>query len=314
MFEKYPMIFAQNPLDRAGHYRVDQAWLKARLKDPSSRQLPVYDLKPYLLPAQGNDPPCLGWIRPGLIEASWDGPGAVIFLGMDGDRAHFAVEMRVNADPTLNGGVLDGFGGSFKDLRGSVMSGELAGGEAAIMAQARAMIEWHRRHPFCSQCGKATEVIEGGYKRICGHCKAEHFPRTDPVVIMLTHREGRALLGRAKTFPGRMFSALAGFVEPGETIEEAVAREIMEEVGVKVGKVDYFATQPWPFPMSLMIGCLAEGISEDIIIDDTEIAEARWFSREELALALKGETKDFFVPPAMAIAHHLIRAFVEGHK
>ncbi len=312
MTEPLPMTFAHSPLDRAGHHRTDSAWLKARLKDPTTRLLPVYDLKPYMLPADGSNPACLGWLRPGLIDASLSGPHAVVFLGMDNNRAHFAVEIRGNVDPTLTGGILNGFGGEFKDLRASVMSGDLAGGEAAIMAQAKAMIEWHRRHPFCAQCGKPTDISEAGYKRVCLSCKTEHFPRTDPVVIMLAYRGDKALLGRGKNFPGKMMSALAGFVEPGETIEEAVAREIMEEAGIKVGAVRYHATQPWPYPMSLMIGCMAEALSDDITIDETELAEARWIDRETLARALAGEVKEFFVPPKIAIAHHLIRAFVDG--
>ena len=313
MTELSNLAYIHNPLDRAGHHRTDRAWLRARLKDPASRIVPLFDLKPFVLKATPTEPPCLGWLKPGLLDISLDGAGAVIFLGLDEGRAHFAVDLTLAHDPSAPGGLLDGFGGTFKDLRSAVMSGDLTGPEASIAAQAKAMIEWHRRHKFCAQCGKSTEITEGGYKRQCETCKAEHFPRTDPVVIMLATRGDKALLGRGKNFPGKMFSALAGFVEPGETIEQAVAREIMEEAGIQTGAVRYFATQPWPYPMSLMIGCFADATSEDIKIDETELADARWMTRAELKAALEGTGGgDFFLPPPLAIAHHLIKAFVEG--
>jgi NAD+ diphosphatase len=296
-------MFANNPLDRASHRRVDQAWLDARLKDPRSRLLAYRDLKPMLVEGAEKGP---AWLRPGLIEADFGGRGAVVFLGLEGEIAHFAVEIRDSND------ALEGMGGAFRDLRECVLTGDIGGEEAAILAQGKALIDWHSRHRFCAACGNPTILAEAGYKRSCSACGAEHFPRTDPVVIMLAHRDGKALLGRGKNFPGRMFSALAGFVEPGETIEEAVAREIREEAGVEVGTVHYHATQPWPFPMSLMIGCLAEAISEEIMVDEAELAEARWVPRETLRAVLEGKGDgSLWVPPPMAIAHHLIRAFVE---
>ena len=241
-----------------------------------------------------------------MIEAEFGGRGAVVFLGLEGDIAHFAVEM-TDGNPAF-----DDLGAGFRDLRECVLTGAVGGGEAAILAQGKALIDWHSRHRFCAACGNPTELAEAGYKRFCRTCNAEHFPRTDPVVIMLAHRDGKALLGRGKNFPGRMFSALAGFIEPGETIEEAVAREIREESGIEVGAVHYHSTQPWPFPMSLMIGCLAEAVSEEITIDEAEIAECRWVPRDVLHDALHGRGDgSISVPPPMAIAHHLIRAFVE---
>jgi NAD+ diphosphatase len=190
--------------------------------------------------------------------------------------------------------------------------------QLSAIAMAKSMVGWHQRHGFCANCGQRTSMKEGGWKRECPSCKAEHFPRTDPVVIMLaTHSDpvlgDACLVGRNKRFPGTFYSALAGFMEPGETIEEAVRRELLEEVNLKVGKVHYHATQPWPFPSSLMIGCLAEAENRDFKPDGEEISDARWLDRDTAQRLIKGERMpDISVPPAVAIAHHLIKAFAEG--
>jgi len=186
-------------------------------------------------------------------------------------------------------------------------------GDAAIMGQGKAMIDWHARHGFCPNCGARSEMADAGWKRVCPSCNSEHFPRTDPVVIMLAVHDGACLVGRNKRFPGNFYSALAGFMEPGESIEEAVRRELMEEVNCKVGKVHYHATQPWPFPSSLMIGCLAEAESRDFQPDGEEISDAMWLDRDKARRLIAGERMtDISVPPAVAIAHHLIKAFAEG--
>jgi NAD+ diphosphatase len=183
------------------------------------------------------------------------------------------------------------------------------------LAEAKAMLHWHARHRFCANCGAATNVVCGGWKRECPACATEHFPRTDPVVIMLTVAGDRCLLGRSGRFAKAMYSCLAGFVEPGETIEEAVRRETLEETGIRCGRVAYFRSQPWPFPMSLMIGCHAEALSTDIVVDRTELEDARWFTREEAALMLMRRHPDGLgTPPPVAIAHHIIRAWVEGES
>ena len=175
--------------------------------------------------------------------------------------------------------------------------------DAAIIAQAKALIDWHQRHGFCPRCGTPTRLVDAGYRRLCGECKAEHFPRTDPVVIMLATDGDACLVGRGKQFPRGMFSALAGFVEPGETIEEAVRRELMEEASVKVSEVIYYATQPWPFPSSLMIGCFAKAESRDAKADDIEIAEVRWIERRVARELINGKRIDgIMVPPPIAIA------------
>ena len=200
-------------------------------------------------------------------------------------------------------------GGILGAMATSASAAALPAGEAAILAQGRALIGWHESHRFCAKCGEETRPRDAGYLRVCEDCGAEHFPRTDPVVIMLVTRGDRCLLGRQSGWPPGMFSALAGFVEPGEMIEEAVRREVREEASIEVGEVRYLASQPWPFPSSLMIGCLAEGVSEEIRLDDKELDDARWFPLELVrkALAAGGSADGLFVPPPMAIAHQLIR-------
>ena len=181
------------------------------------------------------------------------------------------------------------------------------------LAQSAALLAWHGSHRFCGKCGKPTEMRIGGYKRLCTGCGSEHFPRTDPVAIMLTVTRDRCLLGRGKHFPPGMYSALAGFIEPGETIENAVRRETFEEAGIRLGRVAYHASQPWPFPYSLMIGCFGEALNEDISFDGKELEDCRWFDREEVLSVLAGNSGGpVFVPPRAAIAHQLIRDWAEN--
>ncbi len=198
------------------------------------------------------------------------------------------------------------------DLRSLAVHG-LAGPEhLAPIAEAKALLHWHARHRFCSNCGALSRVTQGGWRRDCPVCQAQHFPRTDPVVIMLAIDGERCLLGRQTRFVRNTWSCLAGFVEPGETFEEAVRRETLEEVGVTCGRVAYFASQPWPFPMSLMIGCHAEALSTELTIDGAELEAARWFDREEVAtMLLRRHPEGLATPPPVAIAYHIIRAWVE---
>jgi NAD+ diphosphatase len=199
------------------------------------------------------------------------------------------------------------------DLRTIAVQGLVAPEHLPPIAEAKALLAWHARHRFCANCGAATDLVEGGWKRACPACGVEHFPRTDPVVIMLAVKGEHCLLGRSARFASSMWSCLAGFVEPGENLEEAVRREVHEEAGIVCGRVAYFASQPWPFPMSLMIGCHAEALSTDIEVDRAELEGARWFEREEVALMLKRRHPDGLgTPPPVAIAHHIIRAWVEG--
>ena len=185
--------------------------------------------------------------------------------------------------------------------------GALAEEEAPLFAAALSLAWWHSRHRFCANCGASTEIERGGWSRRCPECSAQHFPRVDPVVIMLAEHEGRLLLGRQPQYPPGRYSALAGFLEPGESIEAAVARELHEEAGIRVADVTYVASQPWPFPSSLMIGCHARALGDELTIDRTELDDARWFTREEIAAALEGDPDaPFQPPPRFAIARTLL--------
>jgi NAD+ diphosphatase len=232
-------------------------------------------------------------------------------LGLDGDVAVFALDVSAAADPAKEG-ALAGLG-YFREARAAAQT--VSARDAAIIAQAKAMIDWNQRHGFCPRCGTATKLVDAGYRRLCDNCNSEHFPRVDPVVIMLATEGEACLIGRGKQFPPGMFSALAGFVEPGETIEEAVRRELMEEASVKVGEVTYYATQPWPFPSSLMIGCFARAESRAVKADENELAEVRWIERSVARELVQGQRVDgILVPPPIAIAHHLIKAWALAEK
>lgn len=197
------------------------------------------------------------------------------------------------------------------DLRTIAAEGLVPAGELGTLAQAKSLLFWHSRHGFCANCGTATRSATGGLRRDCPACGTQHFPRTDPVAIMLVTRGGSCLLGRQTRFVAGSYSCLAGFISPGETIEDAVRREVMEEAGIRVGEVAYIASQPWPFPSSLMIGCFGEALSEAITIDRTELEDARWFARDEVVAMLARTHPDGLItPPPMAIAHHLMQTWI----
>ncbi|MCE4222434.1 NAD(+) diphosphatase [Methylobacterium sp. C25] len=233
--------------------------------------------------------------------------GLIVFLGRAEGRPVFAVALPEEAvegflEPTFR----------VSDLRGVAAEGAVAAEELGLLATAKSVLAWHGRNGFCANCGTATEVKAGGFRRECPACAMHHFPRTDPVVIMLVRRGDTCLIGRGPHFPGTMYSCLAGFVEPGETIEDAVRRETFEETGVVVGAVRYRASQPWPFPSSLMIGCIAEATSEAITIDPLELADARWVSRDELRTMFDGShPEEITAPKPLAIAHLLLRDFLD---
>ena len=300
--------FSGNPLDRVSEKRADLAWVESKRSDPTSLVLPMWRLQPFLL-GQEKGPLEAGFLKPGLCEPLAASGAPCVLLGLENGNALFALDISTANDPETQG-PLAGLG-LFRDMRAS--AAPLPAKDVAILGQAKAMIDWHQRHGFCARCGAATKFAEAGYKRVCPECNAEHFPRTDPVVIMLATHGDACLIGRGKQFPRGMYSALAGFIEPGETIEEAVRRELHEEAGVMVDKVSYFATQPWPFPSSLMIGCFAEARSREIKVDENELAEARWLERPVARALINGErVEGLWVPPSIAIAHHLIKAFAEG--
>jgi NAD+ diphosphatase len=232
----------------------------------------------------------------------------IVFLGLLHDAPRFGVGIDQAAIEALKGR------SDLKliDLRTIAVQGEIDSIHVAPLAEAKAILGWHARHRFCPNCGAATALTQAGWRRDCPACKAEHFPRTDPVVIMLPIKGDRCALGRSPRFPPTMWSCLAGFCEPGESIEEAVRREVAEEVGLTCAQVKYFASQPWPFPSSLMIGCHAQAASDEIVIDRSEIEDARWFDRAELkSMLLRQHPQELTTPPPIAIAHHIIRDFVE---
>ena len=304
--------FGGSPLNRASEKRTDSNWIESKRHDPSSIVLPMWRLEPFILGSEKSGPPVeLGLVRAGVVDSFMEAGALCIFLGLDGERAVFAMDIP-GADDPATAGPLAGLG-YFRDAR--VAASIVSLKDAAIIAQAKAMIDWHQRHGFCARCGAPTKIMDAGYRRLCGKCNAEHFPRVDPVVIMLATFGEACLVGRGKQFPPGMFSALAGFVEPGETIEEAVRRELMEEASVKVGEVTYYATQPWPFPSSLMIGCFAKAESRDAKVDENELAEVRWLERTVARELIEGKQIDGLrVPPPIAIAHHLIRTWALGGK
>ncbi|MXP28793.1 NAD(+) diphosphatase [Porphyrobacter algicida] len=237
----------------------------------------------------------LAWTT--LADAPED--AELVFLGFDDGRACFAaVPPQGDAGPRLaNPAVWQAMAALSPD-------------DLAIYGGARSLVDWHARHRYCPNCGGNTKLAKGGWQRNCESCGAPHFPRTDPVTIMLVEHDGKLLLGRGLGWPEGRYSTLAGFVEPGESIEEAVAREVLEETGVRVSNVTYVASQPWPFPSQLMLGCHGYGDNEDITLDTTELADAGWYSREDVGAALEGNGP-FIAPPPQAIANHLLRWWME---
>jgi len=294
--------FAGNPLDRASERRRDEAWIGSLLVDPAARFLPLYELRPA---TRGADAPVLDWQPIAPWREAIDRGATLVFLGVGEGRPFFAID--AGAAP-----------GEREPFDARALAPLLPAGEAAVLAEARSLIDWHARHRFCAQCGSPTRVTAAGWVRRCPECNASHYPRSDPVAIMLTVRGERALLGRNRRRPGNRFSCLAGFMEPGETLEEAVRREVHEEAGIRVGRVRYLACQPWPFPSSVMMGFLCEGLTEDITVDPEELAEARWFSREEIramvARAASGadDPSQVSLPGPVAIAHHICRRWSHG--
>ncbi len=303
---KHINTFAGSPLNRAGNERRDPNWVAAQMNAANARFLPLWQLR--ALMALG-DPLRISWRSKGDVQNYLDNDDTVVFLGLQDGEPYFSVDVTAAGNSRADAPFKEQ--GKWIDVRSAAGSAPL--GDAAILAQSRSMIDWHARHKFCAVCGNASEIGEAGYVRICGNCKAHHFPRTDPVVIMLVLDGERCMLGRQSMWPKGNWSALAGFVEPGEDIEEAVAREVMEEAGLKVGEVRYIFSQPWPFPSSLMIGCWADAKTTDINIDEKELEQAQWFSRDEVKemLANCNDMSKTRIPGPLAIAHQLARVWIE---
>jgi NAD+ diphosphatase len=296
--------YAASSIERAAERRTDAAALAALENDRHARAYLVAGDSVILKNTADVADPLFN-----LAEARTFGRTAeVVFLGLCNGAPRFTIALEPQAAETFK--ARDEF--VVTDLRSIAVRGLVEADHLAPLAEGKALLNWHARHRFCSTCGAATEVVEGGWRRDCPSCRAPHFPRTDPVVIMLAIAGERCVLGRSYRFQPGMWSCLAGFVEPGEAIEDAVRRETREEAGIVCGRVRYFASQPWPFPTSLMIGCHAEACSREIVIDRSELDDARWFDREEVAaMLLRRHPDGLSTPPSMAIAYHIIRAWVE---
>lgn len=304
------VTFGGSALDRAAEIRMNSRALEALASDPTARVLPIWKGKPLLV----GPPRALGWLEPAhpiVAEAA-----ERLFLGRDTDGPRFAADVSswepedmpetlgAFFDPSeqVHPGLPHGY--VFAELRGAMS--ELSARDAELSAMGRALVTWHDNHRYCARCGEPSEMTQGGWQRTCATCGAHHFPRTDPVVIMLITHGNDVLIGRSPGWPEGMYSLLAGFIEPGETIEAAVRREVLEESGVQVGAVGYLASQPWPFPSSLMIGCWGKAKSRDIHIDPAEIEAAKWVSREDMAEIVAGRDPQTKAARRGSIARFLI--------
>jgi NAD+ diphosphatase len=296
--------YTNSRLERAAERRRDQAALATLL---SGAQAGAYVIGGDLIVLKKgqtlNDPLFT------FAEAQALGPASeTVFLGHLDGAGRFGFGITPTAAEALK--ARDEF--LVTDLRSIAVHGLVDAEHLPPIAEAKAVLHWHMRHRFCPNCGTPTQVVDGGWRRDCANCKTQHFPRTDPVVIMLVIDGERCLLGRSPRFATTMWSCLAGFVEPGESIEDAVHRETREEAGIACGRVVYYRSQPWPFPTTMMIGCHAEATSRDIVVDRDELEDARWFSKDEVvSMLMRQHPQGLTTPPPVAIAHHIIRAWVE---
>jgi NAD+ diphosphatase len=280
-----PNAYTGGRLQRAAHLRADAAWLARTRGHADSRYVLFRQGKPMLIQQEGNVR--AKFLPPPEFDAPW------VFLGLQDEVPVFAADVSAHLPEHED----------FVDIRR--LTGLLPVDDATILATARAMLHWRAQNGFCAVCGGRNQPVRGGYVLECTQCGTEHFPRSDPAVIMLVTRGEYLLLGQSHRFPAdrNFYSTLAGFVEPGENLEDAVRREVMEEVGVKVGDVMYHSSQPWPFPASLMLGYYAEALSEEIVLEEAEMRDARWFSREDIA---NRKALGFNLPPQDSIARRLI--------
>jgi NAD+ diphosphatase len=322
-----PNYYAHPGFERAGLRRREMEWIRARLLDRDCMFVPVWRSQNLVVEIEGGEPQAavlgseaIGALLGALSHGDVDERlvrGELVFLGVVDERPHFALDLSGHEEPLealrspalAAAGIADA-GVRFADLR--QLAGRLARHEGSLLALARAMMFWHSRHRFCGMCGAPTRSEEAGHMRRCTDpaCKAMHFPRTDPAVIMLVTDGERALLGRNKNFVAGMYSTLAGFVEPGESLEDAVAREVREETAIEVGAVHYHSSQPWPFPANIMLGFYAEATSRDITVDPGELEDARWFERDWLRSHVDDDT--FRLPRRDSIARRLIGDWLAG--
>ena len=318
-----PNFYAHPGFERAGLRRRDAGWILERIADPGSLFVPVWRNQNLVIELDGGEPRAVvlasAAVAP-LLDSGEDrlARGEVVFLGLIEERAHFALDLspvegplEMLRSPALAASGIDGARVRFADLR--QVGPRIERREGALLALARAMLFWHARHRFCGLCGSPTRSEEAGHMRRCADpaCNTMHFPRTDPAVIMLVTDGGRALLGRNKNFPlPGMYSTLAGFVEPGESLEDAVAREVREETGIEVAAVHYHSSQPWPFPANIMLGFYAAARTTAIAIDYGELEDARWFARDWLVS--HSDDDSFRMPRLDSIARRLIEDWLHG--
>lgn len=296
-----PCLFAAEPLDRASEARMSPDWIAARIADPKSVLVPLYRGDP--LTREGK----AAFLS---IAARSDFPPSspLIFLGLRTNVAHFAIDASAATTPEAAPFAEIG---SYMPIREA--AGLLDEGDLSIIGQARWLFEWHRKHLHCAVCGAGTQIADGGAKRQCPECKAEHFPRSDPVAIVLAVHDGACLLGRSSRFPPGFLSALAGFVEAAETPEACAVRELREEAGVTLTDVRYQFSQPWPFPTSLMMGFIADAADRALTLDPKEIEEARWIALGDVKTLLDGGEHDGVrLPPRFTIARRLVERWVEN--
>ena len=294
-------IFAGNPLDRGERERRDEDWIRRAALGNEARFLFLWNLQAPL--STGRNARILWASRVDLDKLGLE--TEPVLLGLLDGVPHFAADVSALDDPNRFLANLNG--ADFQDARNAALM--LSAAEAGILCQAAAQLNWHASHRFCSACGHESEIRRGGQLRQCARCNKQHFPRTDPVVITVVSHGDQCLLGQSR---GRMtrlktYSALAGFVDQGESIEEAVAREIMEEAGIQVKDVRYLFSQPWPFPHTLMMGCEATAATTEIVQDEEEMEDVQWFDRQEVRLALEERNPRLILPGPIAIAHHLIK-------
>ena len=296
--------YTDSRIDRAADRRPDAAAIAAAAADHRAR---AYVMGGETIVLKKASP--LNEALFSIAEARALGPMLeTIFLGLIDGAARFGIGLPPQTAEALK--ARDDL--LVTDLRSIAVQGLTDPEDLPPIAEAKAMLGWHARHRFCAHCAAPPQVVDAGWRRDCPSCHAQHFPRTDPVVIMLAIDGDRCLLGRSARFAPTMWSCLAGFLEPGEAIEDAVRRETLEEAGIACGRVKYFASQPWPFPSSLMIGCHAEAVTRDIVVDHAELEDARWFSKDEVtAMLLRRHPDGLTTPPPLAIAHHIVRAWVK---
>jgi len=301
--ESAPVPFTQNGLDRAAEKRGDAAWLADQRFGDDARFCVFWRGRPLVTP-EGET---ILWLSRQDAEALTGVEAPWVLLGLDEqNKACIAMEAAPDREDPADGAS----GARFRDLR--AIGARVSAEEAGIMAQAKSLLGWHGRHGFCANCGAKTRMMEGGYKRHCTACGADHFPRVDPVALVLVIHDGKCLLARGPEWPEGLYSALAGFVEPGETVEQAAIREVYEETGVSIADVRIVVNQPWPWASSLMIGCSAKATTQAISVDGVEIGAARWFTVEDCEAMLVGQAVDgAWAPPNVALAHHLIRMWLE---